>query len=191
MQADWAGLVTATLRSPRAVARSLIAWDAPRGAGATALSLMAVLSALLSSLALRLAPLDGDPAVLELFSSPIRVVILQGLVLWLTVFLMVGVGRMFGGKGQVQDAILLVAWAEAVLLLAQAAQIVLLLIAPPLSDIVGLATVGLLFWLMSSFAAELHGFRSTFAVLLGMIGTALVLSLGFAIVMVFVVGAGV
>lgn len=191
MHSDWAGLLTATLRSPRAVARSLIAWDVPRGAGATALSLMAVLSAMLSSLALRMAPLDGDPGLIAMFSSPIRVVILQAIVLWLTVFLMVGVGRLFGGKGQMPKAILLVAWAEAVLLLAQAVQIALLLIAPPLSDIVGLATVGLLFWLMSSFAAELHGFRSTFTVLMGMFGTVLVLSLALAIAMVVFLGAGV
>ena len=191
MQSDWAGLVTATLRNPRAVARSLIAWDLPRGVGATALSLMAVLSAILSSLAVRMAPLEGDPLVIEMFNSPIRVVILQALVLWITVGLMVGVGRMFGGKGQVQDAIVLVAWVEAVLLLAQALQVLLLLIAPPLSDIVGLGTVGVLFWLMASFAAELHGFRSTFAALLGVFGTLVVLSLAFAIVMVVFLGAGV
>ena len=135
-----------------------------------------------------MAPLDGDPGLIAMFSSPIRVVILQAIVLWLTVFLMVGVGRLFGGKGQMPKAILLVAWAEAVLLLAQAVQIALLLIAPPLSDIVGLATVGWLFWLMSSFAAELHGFRSTFTVLMGMFGTVLVLSLALAIAMVVFLG---
>jgi hypothetical protein len=191
MQADWARLLTATLRTPRSVARSLIAWDVPREVGATALSLMAVLSAILSTLALRMAPLDGDPALIALFSSPIRVVIIQALVLWLTVFLMYGVGRLFGGTGQFRDTILLVSWAEAVLLLAQALQIVLLLVAPPLSDIVGLATVGLLFWLMSSFAAELHGFRSTFVVLLGMFGTILALSMVAAIVFVAFLGTGV
>lgn len=191
MQPDWPALLTATVRTPRAVAGSLIRLDLPPVIGATALNLMAVISAILASIALQLSPVEADPALMALFGSPLRVLMLQGLLLWTTAVLMHRVGAMFGGSGRFKDAVLVLAWAEAVLLLMQALQILLLLVAPALSDLMGIVAIGLLFWLMSSFVAELHGFRSVFAVLMGMFSTALVLSLALAILITVFIGAGV
>lgn len=194
MQSDLAGflvLARETVQDPRGTARRLMDLQLPEAVGPVALGLMAVLSALLSSLALRMTPIEAEPVLQELFSSPLRMVLVQGVALLVTVMMVHGVGRIFGGKGQLVDAVLLIAWIEVVLLLVQTAQIVLLLIAPPLSDLAGVVAIVLFFWLLSNFIAELHGFRSALMVLFCMFGTVLVVSLALAIVAVYVVGVGV
>jgi hypothetical protein len=89
----------------------------------------------------------------------------------LAVVLMVQVGRLFGGRGGFADALLLVAWLQAMMALAQAAQIVVLLVLPPLAGLVLLLAIGLFFWLLVGFVQALHGFRNPFLVLIGVVGT--------------------
>lgn len=155
-----------------------------------ALALVAVLSALLSSLALRLAPLLPDPTVAAVFASPLILVLLQGGVLLATAMLVHAVGHAFGGRGRFSDALVLMAWIEAVLLVLQVAQIAALVLLPPLADIAGIFAVVALLWLMAHFVAELHGFASAGAVLMGLIATFLALSMALAILAVAVLGLG-
>lgn len=180
----------ASFRDPRGVARALIRLHLGTGTAAMALALMAVLSALLSSLALRLAPLVPDPAVAAVFASPLVLVVLQGGVLLVTAMLVHGVGRAFGGKGRFSDALVLMAWIEAVLLLLQLAQIAALLLLPPLADIAGIFAVLAFLWLMAHFVAELHGFASAGAVLMAMIATFLAISMVLAILAIAFLGIG-
>ena len=62
----------------------------------------------------------------------------------------------------------------ALLLLVQAAQLVLSLILPGVAGILGLASIVLFLWLTVQFTKALHGFRSSAKVALGLIGTAFV-----------------
>ncbi|KTF07440.1 Cytochrome c-type protein, partial [marine sediment metagenome] len=84
-------------------------------------------------------------------------------------------GRMFGGHGRFEDALLLTVWIEVMLLVVQLAQIVLSLALPGLAGILGIIAVALFLWLTVQFTKALHGFTSGPKVLLVMFGTLLVM----------------
>ncbi len=81
------------------------------------------------------------------------------------------VGRMFGGRGRFEDALLLVGWLQLLMSGVQLIQLVAMLVMPPLAGLIMVAAVALFFWLLSGFVSTLHGFKSRFMVLLGTLGT--------------------
>jgi len=81
------------------------------------------------------------------------------------------VGRMFGGRGRFEDALLLVGWLQLLMSGVQLIQLVAMLVIPPLAGLIMVAAVALFFWLLSGFVSTLHGFKSRFMVLLGTLGT--------------------
>jgi len=103
--------------------------------------------------------------------SPFSVAAVQGAANLLAVVLLAAVGRVFGGRGRPEDALLLVAWLQALMVVAQAVQLVVLLVLPGLAGLVTGLAVGLFFWLLTGFVQALHGFRSRLAVLGGVLGT--------------------
>lgn len=88
----------------------------------------------------------------------------------LAVLLATHVGRWFGGSGRLEDAVLLVAWLQALMAGVQVVQIVAVVVLPPLAGLVAVAGLGLFFWLAVGFVQALHGFRSPMLVLLGTLG---------------------
>jgi hypothetical protein len=103
--------------------------------------------------------------------SPFAAVALQGGVNLLAILMMTRVGRIFGGQGQFADAVLLVAWLQALMVLVQGVQLVALLILPPLAGLVTILAVALFFWLITGFVQALHGFASRLLVLFGVLGS--------------------
>lgn len=89
----------------------------------------------------------------------------------LAVVLMTHAGRFFGGQGQFGDAVLLVAWLQALMVGVQLVQLVALLILPPLAGIVTILAIALFFWLLTGFTQALHGFKSRLIVLFGVLGS--------------------
>ncbi|MCX8510037.1 MAG: hypothetical protein ORN49_14375, partial [Rhodobacteraceae bacterium] len=79
-------------------------------------------------------------------------------------------GRLFGGGGRFMDGLLLVVWLEFILTVFAAIQFLTLLALPVLGVILSLLSIPLFLWLLVSFAAALHGFRTLLWVLLGMVG---------------------
>ena len=82
--------------------------------------------------------------------------------------LIMGIGRAMGGRGRLADALALVAWLEAVLILIQIVQILFLLISPQIAVLIGLFSFAVFMWVLANFIAELHGVTSALKVL-GMI----------------------
>ncbi|MCB6177143.1 YIP1 family protein [Rhodobacter sp. Har01] len=169
-----------TLRDPRAGLRGVLRMDLPRGARWAALTLTAVASALLVFVAQAISPpMEGLASLF--FASPFRAAAVELAMLAISALLVHTVGRAWGGTGSPDDAVLLVAWLQAIMLAIQLLQIVLLLAVPPLALPLGLLSIGLFFWLASNFIAELHGFSSTLrvfgAILLVMFGLVVVISL--------------
>ncbi len=139
--------------------------------------LLTILSTVLPMAAFWIA--GGEARAEMAASNPILQAALQFGLNIVTVFLMQGLGQWAGGKGQFGDALLLMVWIEAILLILQVAQCVAIIVAPPLLVPIMAVGVVLLFWLLSHFTAELHGFNSAFRVFAVIFG--LMFMLGVAV----------
>lgn len=181
-------LTKLTLQDPRQATRVLLAEGVPVPARTAGLMLVAVVSALLASLQIRLSPQDLDPLSALMLASPFRAAIVQWVFLALSVVLIHRVGRAFGGIGSFPDALLIVVWLQCLTLVLQLLQLVSSVIAPPLAGIIGLGGFVLFLWLMTHFIAELHGFHSRGLVFVGMVLTALAAGLVIGTVLILVVG---
>lgn len=167
-----------TFREPRRGMRALIEADPPQVARLIALVLMAVVAALLVHLGLKVAPLPDDEniAVQALLGSPFRTALVQLVVQQVTVFLIHFVGKARGGSGRLADALLAVVWLQALMVLLQGVQLLLLVVLPPLAVAASYIAPPLFFWYISSFTAEVHQFRSVGRVFVGVVLTLLLLS---------------
>ena len=181
-------LAKLTLQDPRQAARALLAEGVPLPARTAGLILVAVVSALLASLQIRLDPQDMDPLSAMLLASPFRAALVQWGFMALSVVLIYRVGRAFGGTGSFPDARLIVVWLQCQTQVLQLLQLVSGIIAPPLAGIIGLGGFALFLWLMTHFIAELHGFRSRGLVFAGMLLTAIAAGLILGTALILVVG---
>jgi hypothetical protein len=123
-----------------------------------------------------------------MLASPFRAALFQWGFLALSVLLMHRVGRAFGGRGSLADALLVVVWLQIIMLGFQTLQLVVSPILPPLAGVIGLVSFVVYFWLMSCFIAELHGFASRGRVFLGIILTGLAAGLVLAVLMILFLG---
>ncbi|NJM84051.1 MAG: YIP1 family protein [Tabrizicola sp.] len=169
-----------SLENPRKAARVLVAMDVPVAARTAGLLLVAVASTVLSHIGFLIQPPTDDPIGQFIAASPFRTAAFQWLLLSVSVLLIYRVGRMRGGSGSMNDALLVVVWLQVLMLGLQLLQVLLLLISPVLAAVVGLAGIVLFLWLLTNFVAELHGFQSLLAVF-----GAIVLT-GFAVAFLFV-----
>lgn len=165
-----------TLNQLRDLAR--LSFTEPRRAGAAVIALnppmearwMAVVAAVLvGTLTAYLLPLFAGQIAEA--PAPLGAVGLQLAANLLAAVLMAQVGRAFGGQGGFADALLLVAWLQAMMALVQMVQVLALLLLPGLAGLVLLLAVGLFFWLLVGFVQALHGFGSPFVVLAGILAT--------------------
>lgn len=189
MQAELTHVMQMTLQNPRAAARHLMDRQLPLSTVWLVLALMAVVSAVLSTVSLLLAPAQTEASVIEpnllaMLQNPLQVAVLQAVVMVIMAMLAQGVGRMFGGRGNFRDGLVLIAWTEALLCLLQLAQIVLLLVSPSLAAAIGLFGMVLFMWVLSNFIAEMHSFASAGKVLFGILATVLAVSVLIAIALV-------
>ena len=189
MQAELAHVMQMTLQNPRAAARHLMDRQLPLSTVWLVMALMAVISAVLSTVSLLLAPAQTEASVIEpnllaMLQNPLQVAVLQAMVMVIMAMLAQGVGWMFGGLGNFRDGLVLIAWTEALLCLLQLAQIVLLLVSPALAAALGLFGMVLFVWVLSNFIAEMHNFASAGHVLFGIIATVFAVSVLMTIVLV-------
>lgn len=180
-----------TLQNPRAGARSILSLGLTTGQAMVALVLMAVLSTLLTAISFLLVPLPPEAQGQMLFANPLELAVMQAVVLSLGALLIDLVGRRFGGRGNLAGAVALIAWTEFILSLMQVAQIVALLVMPPLAEVIGFMGLGVFLWLLTQFVTELHGFSNPWKVFGGLMATVLLVSFAVALVLVGVVGTGV
>ncbi|VDS09219.1 Yip1 domain protein [Paracoccus haematequi] len=173
---DFKALVGLSFRDPQTAAHALMAQGWPVQARWMALIAAVSVSALLASLAAMLVG-GADPEgtqVVMLSRQPMALAAMQLVAIVLAAGLMSGVGRLFGGHGRFEDALLLTVWIEVLLLLIQVVQLVLSLVLPGVAGLLGLAAIALFLWLTVQFTKALHGFRNSAKVALGLIGTAFV-----------------
>lgn len=178
-----------TLRSPRGAARELLQLNLAPAVAWSALALVCVLSSLMFHLTLGLMATGEQAELREIASSPFGTVLLSGMALLILVFGVHLVGRAFGGQGELTGAVVLVSWLQAIFLLLQAVRVLFLLTVPLLADVIGTFGLMLFFWLLAPFVTELHGFRSVWGVLFGIIGSAFAIALVLSLLILTLAGA--
>jgi hypothetical protein len=175
-------LARQSLEDPRGATRSLLGMDIPLPARTIGLLLMAVASALFVHLGFLILPPPPVPLAQMMAESPLRTAVVQWVVLATSVLLIWRIGRAWGGRGSLPDALLVMVWLQLIMLAVQAVQLLALVIAPPIAGLLNLVGLALFFWLLCSFVAELHGFTSRAKVFAGVVvtlfGLALVIVIG-------------
>ena len=84
--------------------------------------------------------------------------------------LITAIGRLFGGAGTFDDALLLIAWVELILVGLQAAQLALMVVLPGTGSLMSLVALGMSIYLTIALTRALHGFSSTAKVAVTFIG---------------------
>jgi len=165
-------LVRLTVQDPRQGARRIMALDLPINGRWLALILVAAGSAIGTHLSIALMPTEQREIMLTLIASPLRTALLQAGIWAVIAAAIAAGGRMRGGTGTFPDALILMVWLQFILLCVQMVQVLTGIVLPIAADLIGLAGLGLLLWLLTNFVAELHGFRSLIAVFAGVVAGA-------------------
>lgn len=160
-------LLTESLTLPRAAARRVIGFEMSY-VNALLAGLAVTIAGVLLGVAMQLVlPAPSNPAAAYLTSHPLAGTIAQAGAMYVMAFLIALIGGWFGGTGGQTDALKLMVWMQAVLVVLQAATFVLSLALPLLGALAGLAAFGWFFWALIAFIMELHGFRSALKTLGG------------------------
>ncbi len=170
-----------TLSAPRAGTRRLLAMDVPMEARWLGLVLVTVLAVLVTGASLLLLPPGTEPGFLAVLADPFVGIPAQALSLVVAAAAVAGIGRAFGGRGGFADALLVIAWIEFLMTVAQVAELAVMLVVPPVGAILAFAVLAWFLWVIVNAIAELHGFRNLVLVSLGLIGgfVAVVVTLAF------------
>jgi Yip1 domain len=186
---DLVALMRLTLQAPRKGARRIMEMNLPINARWLALLLVAAGSAIGTHLSIALMPPEQREMILALIASPMSTALMQAGI-WAVIAAAIAVGgRMRGGEGTFPDALILMAWLQFMLLCLQLVQVAAGVVLPILADLIGLAGLGLLLWLLTNFVAELHGFRSLVAVFAGLVAGAFALMFLAAILLSVIFGS--
>ncbi|WP_434621772.1 Yip1 family protein [Tabrizicola sp. M-4] len=183
--ANLSGLVRLTFRRPREAAQVVMRQPLPMQARWAALALMAVMSAFLMQGMAALLPPAVAPDGTEL--QPVGPFFWAGMVAFgmlMTAVLAFVVGRWRGGKGELADSVILIAWLQFIQLLLVVLQLVLLVALPIAAPLVEIGSLVIFLWLLVNFVAEMHGFRSLGLVFLGVIITFVVAVFALSLLMV-------
>lgn len=172
------GLIALTLRHPLAAYRTLRARGLTTADGWSLIALSAALAAVLSWAGATVLPEAVDDAGLlgVLARQPLRMAFVQFGSAAFGAFLMAEVGRVFGGAGRFPDAVIAIGWVEAVMIVLQAAQLVITIAMPPLGALFGIATLLAGGYLIVAFTMAVHGFRNPLLVVMGIVGTVMAAS---------------
>jgi hypothetical protein len=180
-----------TLKNPRGGARMVMNWPLSMGELWLVLGLMAVLSSLLAEFLVAQASEGIDPLTAAMMASPLGYAAFQFAGLAVLTALIHAIGRRFGGTGSFAQALAVMGWLQAILIVLQVAQILAFILVPPLAAIISLISLVLFLWLLTSFTAELHGFVSLGKTFLGIIASFLGMSFILSLFLVLVLGVRV
>ena len=175
--------LVSSLKRPKEGISAVFKWQLSLQDSALALTLTAVVSAVLISLLIGPLPPEVDPVTAAMLGSPFYLAIVQLAGLAMIAVCLHLLGRMFGGKGTLPQAVVMMAWLEVILILISTVQSAALILMPPVGVLLVPVGMVLSLWLITSFVAELHGFASLAMTLLGVI--AAFIAAVFAMIVVF------
>lgn len=147
-------LARQALTEPREAGRGLLQLGIPFEVIWPAILLVSVASALLSAASEMLAP-TWMSAVPHFYVAALFVVMVVGFSVAVRL-----TGRLLGGQGSLRDALLLTTFLQAIFLVAQVVQLVLIAVLPILAALYSIAVLLLGIWINVNFIDALHGFNS-------------------------------
>lgn len=174
-------LALLTLTDSREAARRLRAIHIPRQVLWEGFALVVIASVLLTELVGLALYAGGVNELLRL--GPWGAVALQGVFLFVMVHAIHGLGAAFGGTGGFDDSLKLIVWLQGLLVVFQAVQVVVMLVMPGLSGILGLIATGWFFWVLTSFIMVLHGFQSRGKVFAGVLAAFVLFALVMSMIL--------
>lgn len=154
------GMAIRSVSNPREGAAEVLSLGVPRSALMTIMALVVVLSSLLALMTNLMVQAAGGEVPPGPFSDPIAIGAMQFALLLLIVFAIFWIGRSFGGTGSLEEAMLLVAWLQFIMVCIQVVQTLFFAIMPAVASLIGILGFALFLWLLTNFVAVLHGFRS-------------------------------
>ncbi|MGJ8583201.1 MAG: Yip1 family protein [Marinosulfonomonas sp.] len=181
---DYIQNAIATLRNPRAGARHVMAVTMERQDRWLVLALMVILNTIIAEIFLLLmGAQDAAMFPIPALNSPLVLSFVQVGAMFLLAIGIDVVGRRFKGTGTLDQAILLIAWLQFIMICIQVVQLVIFAVAPPIGALVSLISLIIMAWLLTVFVAELHGFQSLGVVFLCIIAGIFTFSIGVAILL--------
>lgn len=142
-------LALLTLRDPRAAAEVILDWNISREALWTAIALVSVIVTILSTLSNLAFPV---PAPLNaVVGNPLMYFMVAAGGFVATVYAVYWTGVMLGGRGAVEDLMLLILWLQALRAAAQVAVLIALLVAPVLASFLVLFVAVATLWIFVQF----------------------------------------
>jgi len=174
---EWRDLVVDSVMRPREAARGVLGLGVPQNVVLMAAVAVTCAGLVLGWVGMMMTPGAGaiDGVSAAILGNPLLSAGAEFAGMLIVAGLTARIGRAFGGTGGFWDALTLIVWLNAILILIQIVQIVLLAVAPPIAGMVALAALFWAIWVFASFVAELHGFLNPMKVLGGVILTAIVL----------------
>lgn len=142
-------LALLTLRDPRAASEVILSWHMPKEALWTAIALVSVIVTILSTLSNMLFPVPAPLSAIVGNPFVYFMVAAGGFVA--TVHAIYWTGRMMGGRGAVEDLMVLLLWLQALRATAQAGVLVLLLLAPAVATFLVLFVAAATLWIFVHF----------------------------------------
>lgn len=161
-------LARLTLTNPRAAARTLLDAPFPRELHWTLFLIVICLGGAVFAAADILVPQEDQPEISGLMAAAM---VGASVLIWTGIMLLAG--RLFGSRADAPDAMLLVLWLGLLSVAVQAIVVLVEAVLPGLGAVLGLVYFLLSIWLLSAFAAELHGLDGALRGFLAIAGAAL------------------
>ncbi|TKW65786.1 MAG: hypothetical protein DI616_12970 [Paracoccus denitrificans] len=166
---DLIWLARLSFRNPGQAVRQLQALALPVSARWMALVISVVLSTVLMVVTIRIRPETVMPVLGEVANQPFAYAMLQLSFVAISAWLLTGMARAVGGRGDFGDVILVIAWIEFLLLIAQLLQLILLIVSPLLASLFGLASMIMITWVSVQLLRAVFGIANPLIVIMGLV----------------------
>lgn len=172
---SWMRAVWISLIDPAEIAAKVLNMRFRRDVMWTAMALITVVNVLLLELFQFLTPANTLMHEQVMSLSPFSYTAIIGSFLALLAVTLVQAGRILGGTGTLDGALMLIIWFQAISLTLEAIQVVLLFINIHIASMFSMISLGGIIWVIVNFINVLHGFanvgKSVFVILMAMIAT--------------------
>jgi Yip1-like protein len=169
MRQQLKALARLTVQDPRAAAAGLLSDKEAAGQAMPLAIIVVILGVFLSFAQSMIIPVRTDTFASDMLQNPLLLAVIQFMGLMISVIAILVIGRMFGGRGNFEQTLLLSVWLQFFMLIVQVPVILIAVVAAPIGNLLNTAAVFFFLYLTISFVAELHGFRSRMKVLGGFI----------------------